>query len=72
MYVRERKTKAIPILMTAALGMILVGIALQAGCETSARPLSDPQSEMIAKGRDLFFNETFKRKRTILRNMPSC
>ncbi len=38
---------------------IVVGLSLQSGCETSPRPRPDPQAELIAKGRDLFFNETF-------------
>lgn len=35
-------------------------IALLAGCQTAPAPApSDPQAELIAKGRQIFFNETF-------------
>ncbi len=59
MNARTRQITAPRTVMMAALGAIVVAIALQAGCETPPRPLPDPQRELIAKGRDLFFNETF-------------
>lgn len=45
--------------MAAALGTILVALAVLAGCESPLPPPTDPQLKLIAKGRKLFFNETF-------------
>lgn len=59
MHARARQITVPRMIMIAGLGAILVAIALQAGCETPLRPLPSPERELIAKGRDLFFNETF-------------
>jgi hypothetical protein len=41
------------------LATILLGVILLAGCVSVPEPAPDRQSQLIAKGREIFFNETF-------------
>ncbi len=53
------RTRVAQIVVAATIGTIVVGASLQFGCKKPLPPLPDPQRELIAKGRDLFFNQTF-------------
>ncbi len=41
------------------LAAILLGVIMLAGCVSAPEPAPDRQSQLIAKGREIFFNETF-------------
>jgi hypothetical protein len=43
-----------------SIAIVAVSCLLLGGCETSKERPPDPQAELVAKGRDLFFNETFQ------------
>lgn len=59
MNAKRFRTRAAQILVAATIGAIVVGASLQSGCERPLPSLPDPQRELIAEGRDLFFNQTF-------------
>jgi len=41
------------------LGGIALGLTLLSACQSVPTPVPDPRSQLVAKGRDIFFNETF-------------
>ncbi len=60
MEARNLKSGAIKPIPVVRVALIFLGLITLSSCKTMPAPTPDPQAQLIAKGREIFFNETFE------------
>ncbi|MFQ5962129.1 MAG: hypothetical protein ACE5MG_12100, partial [Candidatus Methylomirabilales bacterium] len=60
MEARNLKSGAIKPIPVVRVALVFLGLITLSSCKTMPAPTPDPQAQLIAKGREIFFNETFE------------